>query len=86
MSTIGLDPGTMAGAAALLSALGLVSLVALHAWRDWIALKRDELAIRKAIFPVAHDAARREAGPRMEIAGLKERIRRLEAIAAGVDL
>lgn len=56
-----------------------VSLVALRGWRDWITLKTKEL-----------DQKREDAPPsttsRIEVADLKERIRKLEAIAAGVEL
>ncbi len=69
-------------AAIALSALAILSLVALRGWRDWIQLKREELAAGH----VAHDPAVPNAGSRIEIADLKERLRKLEAIAAGVDL
>ena len=71
-------------AAVALSALAIVSLVALRGWRDWIQLKREELAAGHA--PMAQDAHVPNAGSRIEIADLKERLRKLEAIAAGVDL
>lgn len=70
-------------AAVALSALSIVSLVALRGWRDWIQLKREELAICHS---VGQDPAVPNAGSRIEIADLKERLRKLEAIAAGVDL
>ena len=71
-------------AAVALGALAIISLVALRGWRDWIQLKREELAtIRTG--PV-DDPAVPHAGSRIEIADLKERLRKLEAIAAGVDL
>ena len=70
-------------AAVALSALSIVSLVALRGWRDWIQLKREELAAGHA---PAQDANVPHAGSRIEIADLKERLRKLEAIAAGVDL
>ena len=71
-------------AAVALSALGIVSLAALRGWRDWIQLKREELAAGHG--PAANDPAVPHAGSRIEIADLKERLRKLEAIAAGVDL
>ena len=71
-------------AAIALTALAIVSLVALRGWRDWIQLKREELAAGHA--PLTHDATVPHAGSRIEIADLKERLRKLEAIAAGVDL
>ncbi len=70
-------------ASVALSALAIVSLVALRGWRDWIQLKREELA---AGHVPAQDPTVPHAGSRIEIADLKERLRKLEAIAAGVDL
>ncbi|WP_374526109.1 hypothetical protein [Sphingopyxis sp.] len=85
MGTITSDLATnLITAAIALSALTIVSLVALRGWRDWIQLKREELAAGHA--PAAQDAAVPHAGSRIEIADLKERLRKLEAIAAGVDL
>ncbi|MBL8652488.1 MAG: hypothetical protein JNL35_19035 [Sphingopyxis sp.] len=74
----------LTAAAVALTALAIVSIVALRGWRDWIQLKRDELAAGHVA--VAHDATVPHAGSRIEIADLKERLRKLEAIAAGVDL
>jgi hypothetical protein len=77
----------LTAAAVALSALAIVSLVALRGWRDWIQLKREELALHQsASRDSAHDPAMPHAGSRIEIADLKERLRKLEAIAAGVDL
>ena len=70
-------------AAVALIALTIISLVALRGWRDWIQLKREELAVSHG---TAQDPAVPHAGSRIEIADLKERLRKLEAIAAGVDL
>jgi hypothetical protein len=64
-----------------LAGLGLVTAGALRGWKGWLELKRLELQARTvADMPVAN------TGSRIEIADLKERIRKLEAIAAGVDL
>jgi hypothetical protein len=71
-------------AAVALTALTIMSLVALRGWRDWIQLKREELAAANS--HLGQDAAVPHAGSRIEIADLKERLRKLEAIAAGVDL
>lgn len=74
--------------------LGLVTLAALHGWQGWLALKQRELDCA----PMRRNNTAREyegrsahgvAGTgmsRIEIADLKERIRKLEAIASGVDL
>ncbi len=66
---------------AALSLIGLtvLALVALRGWRDWIALKSREIEQRREDNPPT-------ATSRIEVADLKERIRKLEAIAAGVEL
>lgn len=74
---------TIVIAAAALFGLAIVAGAALHGWQAWLALKRHELE--------GHAPARDETGShlgaaRIEIADLKERIRKLEAIASGVDL
>lgn len=68
-------------AASLLVTVAIASLAGLKAWREWLELKRLELASGRAeaIMPPA-------AGGRIELADLKERVRKLEAIAAGIDL
>lgn len=75
---------TMASAG--LAGLAMVTLAGLAGWRGWLSLKQQELA---TIGVVGHEPvadATPNAGARIEIADLKERIRKLEAIAAGVDL
>lgn len=72
-------------AAAGLAGLGMVCLAALTGWRGWLTLKAQELSIQG--MPQRHDdPALPNASARIEIADLKERIRKLEAIASGVDL
>ncbi len=72
-------------AAATLIGMGMIALVALRGWQGWLALKERELS------SVRHPQNEIEGGAsvgaaRIEIADLKERIRKLEAIASGVDL
>lgn len=74
---------TMAGAG--LAGLGMVCVAALAGWRGWLTLKERELSTfgdhgHHNDIPVPNASAR------IEIADLKERIRKLEAIASGVDL
>jgi hypothetical protein len=67
-------------AASVLAGLGTLSWAALKGWQGWLELKRMELSqgCSERIAPPA-------AG-RIEMADLRERIRKLEAIAAGIDL
>jgi len=62
-----------------LAGLGMVVAGGLAGWRGWLQLKRSEFERSGTLVAPA-------AGARIEIADLKERIRKLEAIAAGVDL
>jgi hypothetical protein len=67
-------------AASSLVGIGAASFAGLKAWNGWLELKRFELT---------HDAADRTlpaASGRIEMADLKERIRKLEAIAAGIEM
>ncbi len=62
-----------------LTALGLLSWVGLKAWREWIALQQQGLRAMPTGDPSP-------VGARIELADLRERIRKLEDIATGVDL
>ena len=66
--------------ASILVALGMASLAALKGWQGWLDLKQLELTHGIA------DKALPPATGRIEIADLRERVRKLEAIAAGIDL
>ena len=66
--------------ASVLLALGLAAMAALKGWSAWLEYKRLELASHVG------DATLPPAGGRIELADLKERVRKLEAIAAGIDL
>ena len=63
-----------------LSAIAIISLATLRGWNGWLDLKRAELTHGVEV------SAPPSAAARIEVADLKERIRKLEAIAAGVDL
>jgi len=73
------DPNLLL-AASTVSGIAILTFGALRGWRGWLELKRAELERMNG------DARPLAAGSRIEIANLKERIRKLEAIAAGVDL
>ena len=57
---------------------------ALSAWRGWLDLKRLELGRKGEADPAAEPE--RDTGALIELAAVKERLRRLEAIASGVEL
>jgi hypothetical protein len=62
----------------------VVAAATLRAWQGWLDFKRKELAL-------AQPRKRGDDGSglgtaRIELADLKERIRKLEAIASGVEL
>ena len=63
-----------------LAAVGIAVWATLRGWQGWLDLKRMELAGH------GRQDARGPAMERIEIADLKERIRKLEAIASCVDL
>ena len=69
-------------AAVSLVGLVVVTIAALKGWRDWIGLQRLSIegVRRNDTTGVPASAAR------IELADLRERVRKLEAIAAGVDL
>ena len=67
-------------AASVLLAIGTATYAALKGWNAWLELKRLELTHSGA------DRTMPPAGNRIELADLKERVRKLEAIAAGIDL
>lgn len=66
-------------AATTLAAIALIAVTGLKGFTVWIELKRAELQTTVQV-PTSN------AGNRIEMADLKERLRKLEAIAAGVDL
>ena len=64
-----------------LAGLAMVTTAGLAGWRGWLTLKHSQLDAQAEALPPVHSA-----GSRIEIADLKERIRKLEAIAAGGEL
>lgn len=67
--------------AGLLGGLAMVTVAGLKAWRGWLELRRHELD-RGGLF----EDDEPEPAARIEMADFKERLRKLEAIARGVDL
>ena len=66
--------------ASIIAGLSAAGWAALKAWNGWLDLKRMELQ------QSAGDRTLPPANGRIEIADLRERVRKLEAIAAGIDL
>lgn len=76
-----MDPITIAVlAATILIGMGAASWAGLKAWNGWLELKKMELT------QAVGDRSLPPAGGRIEIADLRERVRKLEAIAAGIEL
>lgn len=74
------DPITVAALASSgLLALSIAAYAGLKGWQGWLDLKRLELAGMR-------QEPKSPAMERIEMADLKERIRKLEAIASCVDL
>lgn len=75
-------------AAISLTAIAIVALAMLRGWQGWLTLKEHELE-RAPVGPLRDanpDAGSALGSARIELSDLKERIRKLEAIASGVDL
>lgn len=76
-----MDPltiGVLSGS--VIAGLGGASIAGLKAWNGWLELKKLELA------QAVGERGLPPAGGRIEMADLKERVRKLEAIAAGIEL
>ena len=70
---------TMIVALAALAATAIAAFTGLTAWREWLGYRR--LMLTSAPRPGAAPMAER-----IEVADLRERVRKLEAIASCVDL
>ncbi|MGB7404164.1 MAG: hypothetical protein WA906_00600 [Pacificimonas sp.] len=75
---------TLVVAIAALLGAGLTFAFASWCWRGWLSLKHAELGLGTGQDPHGEPAG--NSMSRIEVADLKERVRKLEAIAAGVDL
>ena len=68
-------------AASVMCAIAIAAFATLKGWQGWLEFKRLELVNGRAEATLPPTG-----GGRIEIADLKERVRKLEAIAAGIDL
>lgn len=68
-----------------LVSLAILSLAALRGWSQWVDLRRFEIDRHSPSHPSA-DTGMAHTASRIDLADLRERVRKLEAIAAGVDL
>ena len=66
---------------AALAVTATLCFTALRAWRGWLDLRRLELGRRSPI-----DEGEQDVCVRIELAAVKERLKKLEAIASGVEL
>lgn len=81
-----MDIVTYATAAVVLTGWAAIfAFVALRGWNGWLALKRAEMELVSRHAGAA-DPAMPSAATRIDMADLRERVRKLEAIASGVDL
>ena len=76
-----MEPVTIAVlSASIIVGLAGAALAALKGWSGWLELKKMELSQSLG------DRGLPPATGRIEIADLRERVRKLEAIAAGIDI
>jgi len=72
------DPALLVFAFAATLALALISAAALRGWQGWLELRQLELGSCRS-------APGARAPARVELSELRDRVRRLEAIANGVE-
>lgn len=63
-----------------LAGLGIATFAGLKGWQGWLDVKRLELA------GTARQERRSPAGDMIEMADLRERVRKLESLASCIDL
>jgi len=82
-----MDP-TLVITAACLVGICVVAFALLRAWQGWLELKRQELDRASHTITSAPEieGGASAGAARIELADMKERIKKLEAIASGVEL
>lgn len=76
---------TLIIAATALAITLMLCVAAARAWRGWLDYKKLELASRIGADPEAGTGGE-DVGVRIELAAVRERLKKLEAIASGVEL
>ena len=80
------DP-TFVIAATCLVGICVVAFALLRGWKEWLDFKRQELErAQRAHGPIDIEGGAGVGAARIELADMKERIKKLEAIANGVEL
>lgn len=78
---------TLVIATTCLVGICVVAFALLRGWQGWLELKRQEMERGKMASPSAEIEGGASVGAaRIELADMKERIKKLEAIASGVEL
>jgi hypothetical protein len=78
-----LDPFVITATSGLIAVI-VIAAALLRGWQGWLELKRQELD--RSLARPSTDEGSSIGTARIELADLKERIRKLEAIASGVEL
>ena len=78
---------TLVITAACLFGICVIAFAVLRAWQGWLELKRQELErFHRTGAPAEIEGGAAVGAARIELADMKERIKKLEAIASGVEL
>ena len=73
---------TLVTAAAAVAVTAILCFTVLRAWRGWLEVRRLEIVQRRA----PRGDTDEDVGVRIELAAVRERVKKLEAIASGVEL
>ena len=80
-----MDPNLVIAATCLVG-ICVVAFALLRGWQGWLELKRQELERAKTMGSPEIEGGASVGAARIELADMKERIKKLEAIASGVEL
>lgn len=77
---------TLVVSLAALIGLAIVTAAVLYGWNAWLSLRNRELELHAGPGASIHFATCNHSLARIEMADLRERVRKLEDIAAGIDV